>query len=209
MSRVDALLVDAPVIIESDGRRWHTRVADFERDRQRDRAAASHGYVTMRFTYDELRCDPDRVALRSAPPLAPPRELRGGTCVPFRYTGAAAGGGDLAEVAGWGMDYTEIAYQVEDQVATITLDRPDRLNAFTVTMMRELIDAFDQVDADDDVRAVIVTGRGEPSARARTLPAAATPSTRMPPPAHAPSATPCPATPGVGSPCASSSAPSR
>ncbi len=58
------------------------------------------------------------------------------------------------------MDYTEIAYEVEDQVATITLDRPDRLNAFTVTMMRELIDAFDRVDADDDVRAVIVTGRG-------------------------------------------------
>ena len=58
------------------------------------------------------------------------------------------------------MDYTEIAYEVEDQVATITLDRPDRLNAFTVTMMRELIDVFDQVDADDDVRAVIVTGRG-------------------------------------------------
>ncbi len=58
------------------------------------------------------------------------------------------------------MDYTQIAYEVEDRVATITLDRPDRLNAFTVPMMRELIDAFDRVDADDDVRAVIVTGRG-------------------------------------------------
>lgn len=58
------------------------------------------------------------------------------------------------------MDYTEIAYVVEDGVAVITLDRPDRLNAFTPTMMREMIDAFDDVDADDAVRAVIVTGRG-------------------------------------------------
>jgi enoyl-CoA hydratase/carnithine racemase len=45
-------------------------------------------------------------------------------------------------------------------VAVITLDRPERLNAFTTTMMHELIDAFDRVDADDDVRVVIVTGRG-------------------------------------------------
>ncbi|HEY5154700.1 MAG TPA: crotonase/enoyl-CoA hydratase family protein [Acidimicrobiales bacterium] len=58
------------------------------------------------------------------------------------------------------MDYTEIAYEVADRVAVITLDRPERLNAFTTTMMHELIDAFDQVDADDDVRVVIVTGRG-------------------------------------------------
>ena len=57
-------------------------------------------------------------------------------------------------------DYAEIAYEVEDAVLTITLDRPDRLNAFTPTMMRELVDAFDRADADDGVRAVIVTGRG-------------------------------------------------
>ncbi|MDQ1397514.1 MAG: hypothetical protein QOG64_2773 [Acidimicrobiaceae bacterium] len=56
--------------------------------------------------------------------------------------------------------YEQIAYEVADQVATITLDRPDALNAFTSTMMRELIAAFDQIDADDDVRAVVVTGRG-------------------------------------------------
>ena len=43
---------------------------------------------------------------------------------------------------------------------TITLDRPDQLNAFTARMMHEMIAAFDQADADDDVRAVIVTGRG-------------------------------------------------
>ncbi len=58
------------------------------------------------------------------------------------------------------MTYEHIAYDVEDRIATITLDRPDRLNAFTVTMQRELVDAFDRIDADDDVRVVVVTGRG-------------------------------------------------
>ena len=58
------------------------------------------------------------------------------------------------------MDYTQIAYEVADGVLTLTLDRPDQLNAFTGTMMRELLDAFDRADADDDVRAVVVTGRG-------------------------------------------------
>ena len=57
-------------------------------------------------------------------------------------------------------EYEQIAYEVEDAILTITLDRPDRLNAFTGRMMFELIDAFDRADADDDVRAVIVTGRG-------------------------------------------------
>jgi len=56
--------------------------------------------------------------------------------------------------------YTEILYDVDAHIATITLNRPAQLNAFTNTMMRELIDAFDAVDADDDVRAVIVTGAG-------------------------------------------------
>ena len=58
------------------------------------------------------------------------------------------------------MEYTQIAYEVDGPVATVTLDRPDQLNAFTGTMMNELIDAFDRTDADDAVRAVIVTGRG-------------------------------------------------
>ena len=58
-------------------------------------------------------------------------------------------------------DFETIALEVDgDGIATITLDRPDRLNAFTVTMMDELIAAFDRTDADDDVRAVVVTGRG-------------------------------------------------
>ena len=58
------------------------------------------------------------------------------------------------------MTYEEIVYEVADSVATITLNRPDRMNAFTPRMMHEMIDAFDQVDADDEVRAVIVTGAG-------------------------------------------------
>jgi enoyl-CoA hydratase/carnithine racemase len=49
---------------------------------------------------------------------------------------------------------------VADRVATITLDRPDRLNAFTVTMQRELVAVLDAVDGDPEVRAVVVTGRG-------------------------------------------------
>jgi enoyl-CoA hydratase/carnithine racemase len=57
-------------------------------------------------------------------------------------------------------DFSQIRYDVADHVATVTLDRPDRLNAFTGTMMHELIAAFDEADADDDVRAVIVTGAG-------------------------------------------------
>ena len=58
------------------------------------------------------------------------------------------------------MMFTQIRYDVADGIATITLDRPDKLNAFTDTMMHELIAAFDAVDADDAVRAVIVTGAG-------------------------------------------------
>jgi enoyl-CoA hydratase/carnithine racemase len=56
--------------------------------------------------------------------------------------------------------FTQILYDVSDRVATITLHRPDKLNAFTGTMMREMITAFDRADADDGVRAVIVTGAG-------------------------------------------------
>ena len=58
------------------------------------------------------------------------------------------------------MSFQDIRYEVADHVLTITLNRPDRLNAFTPTMGRELIEAFDQADADDDVRAIIVTGEG-------------------------------------------------
>jgi enoyl-CoA hydratase/carnithine racemase len=58
-------------------------------------------------------------------------------------------------------DFSEILYDVSDQIATITLHRPDKMNAFTGTMMTELLAAFDETDADDEVRAVIVTGSGE------------------------------------------------
>src|SRR6185503_320701 len=58
------------------------------------------------------------------------------------------------------MSFQDIRYEVADHVLTITLNRPDRLNAFTPTMGRELIEAFDRADADDDVRAIIVTGEG-------------------------------------------------
>jgi len=58
------------------------------------------------------------------------------------------------------MQFEQILYEVSDHVLTITLNRPDRLNAFTATMGRELIEALDSADADDDVRAVVVTGAG-------------------------------------------------
>src|ERR671932_845935 len=58
------------------------------------------------------------------------------------------------------MEFEEILYEVADGVLTITLNRPDRLNAWTPTLQRELIEAFDRADADDSVRAVIVTGAG-------------------------------------------------
>ena len=57
-------------------------------------------------------------------------------------------------------NFEEIRYDVQDHVLTLTLHRPDRLNAFTGTMARELIEAFDRADADDEVRAVVVTGEG-------------------------------------------------
>ncbi len=56
--------------------------------------------------------------------------------------------------------FETLLYAVEDGVATITLNRPDKLNAFNTTMMKELIAAFDETDGDDNVRAVIVTGAG-------------------------------------------------
>jgi enoyl-CoA hydratase/carnithine racemase len=58
------------------------------------------------------------------------------------------------------MEFEQIRAEVTDRVLTITLNRPDRLNAWTATMARELIEAFDRADADDEVRAVVVTGAG-------------------------------------------------
>ncbi|MEO8604504.1 MAG: crotonase/enoyl-CoA hydratase family protein [bacterium] len=58
------------------------------------------------------------------------------------------------------MAFEEIRYEVADHVLTLTLHRPEKLNAFTERMCREVIEAFDQADADDAVRAIIVTGAG-------------------------------------------------
>ncbi|MEU7852443.1 crotonase/enoyl-CoA hydratase family protein [Nonomuraea sp. NPDC049141] len=58
------------------------------------------------------------------------------------------------------MSFSQIEYGVTDRIATITLKRPERLNAFTFTMRGELVKAFDLADDDDEVRAVVVTGAG-------------------------------------------------
>ena len=58
------------------------------------------------------------------------------------------------------MDFEDIRLEIADGIATITLHRPDKMNAFTGRMMHEMIAAFDETDANDDVRAVIVTGSG-------------------------------------------------
>jgi enoyl-CoA hydratase/carnithine racemase len=57
-------------------------------------------------------------------------------------------------------NFETIRLEVEDGIATLTLNRPDKLNAFNTQMMQEMIAAFDQTDADDSVRVVIVTGAG-------------------------------------------------
>ena len=70
------------------------------------------------------------------------------------------------------MAYETIKYEVAEKILTITLNRPDKLNAFNGVMQQELIDAFDAADNDDNIRAVIVTGAGRsgvlPTARSIT-----------------------------------------
>jgi enoyl-CoA hydratase/carnithine racemase len=58
------------------------------------------------------------------------------------------------------VDFEQITTELAENVLTITLNRPERLNAWTAQMGRELIEAFDRADADDEVRAIIVTGAG-------------------------------------------------
>ena len=58
-------------------------------------------------------------------------------------------------------EFTQIRYEVSESIATVALNRPEKMNAFTGVMMRELLDVFDIIDADDTVRAVIVTGEGK------------------------------------------------
>jgi enoyl-CoA hydratase/carnithine racemase len=58
-------------------------------------------------------------------------------------------------------DFESILTEISDGILTITLNRPDRMNAFTTGMMKEMVAAFDMADADDAIRAVIVTGSGD------------------------------------------------
>ena len=59
------------------------------------------------------------------------------------------------------MSYNTLDYAIDERVLTITLNRPDALNAFTVEMAHELIDAFNRASEDDGVGAIIVTGAGK------------------------------------------------
>ena len=76
--------------------------------------------------------------------------------------GAAQGTLDIGRSTDLGgpMDFKTIRYELDAGVLTLTLNRPDRLNAFNNTMMHEMIAALDAADADDSVRAIIVTGEG-------------------------------------------------
>src|SRR5258708_17449553 len=58
------------------------------------------------------------------------------------------------------MTYEQIKYEINNGILTITLNRPDKLNAFTGKMVSELLDAMDRADRDDEVRAVVFTGAG-------------------------------------------------
>lgn len=73
-------------------------------------------------------------------------------------TPAAAGG--HASSRSRSTSFKTISYEIADGIATLTLDRPDVLNALDPTMERELVEVWDLVDEDDGVRAVVVTGRG-------------------------------------------------
>ena len=75
------------------------------------------------------------------------------------------------------MTYEHIAYEADGPMLTVTLNRPDKLNAYTALMGAEIEDAFLRADGDDDIRAIIVTGAGRASAPAPTSPAAPTAST--------------------------------
>jgi len=57
--------------------------------------------------------------------------------------------------------YNSIKYQISESILTITLNRPDNMNAFTVEMSNELIDAFNRASKDDEVSVVVVTGAGK------------------------------------------------
>jgi enoyl-CoA hydratase/carnithine racemase len=107
------------------------------------------------------------------------------------------------------MSYETIKYEVAEQILTITLNRPDKLNAFNGPMQKELIDAFDQADKDDDIRAIIVTGAGRGFCAGADLSSGADTfdrDARRGPVARSTTATPMCATAADRSRCASSNA---
>jgi enoyl-CoA hydratase/carnithine racemase len=58
-------------------------------------------------------------------------------------------------------NYTTLRYEVAEHILTLTLNRPEQMNAFTVEMSHELIHAFNRASEDDEVRAIVVTGAGK------------------------------------------------
>ena len=58
------------------------------------------------------------------------------------------------------MEYKNILLEQQDNIAVLSLNRPNKLNAFTFSMMEEMIAALDSLDADDSVHALIITGKG-------------------------------------------------
>ncbi|HET8707690.1 MAG TPA: enoyl-CoA hydratase-related protein, partial [Pseudomonadales bacterium] len=59
------------------------------------------------------------------------------------------------------MAFNTIKYEKDGAILTITLNRPERMNAFTVEMAQELVEAIDMADADNDIRVIILTGEGK------------------------------------------------
>ena len=112
------------------------------------------------------------MTLSDAPIVRPDRRSRRGSCGTASWRDGAVAlshrtvaGDRAARDSGHTdpeaiIDYTTISYDVADSIATITLDRPDALNALDAAMERELVYVWDRVDDDDNVRAVVVTGRG-------------------------------------------------
>jgi enoyl-CoA hydratase/carnithine racemase len=76
------------------------------------------------------------------------------------------------------MGYEQIDYEARDGILTLRLRRPEKLNAYTPVMQRELLDAIDRADADDGVRVVIVTGAGRAFCGADLSRGVGAPSTR-------------------------------
>ncbi len=86
--RVDALVPDLRLVVEADGRAWHTRVEDFDRDRRRDAEAAAAGYLTLRFTWHQLSADARWVRRILVETAQRRRADLGGMGVPNRDHGA-------------------------------------------------------------------------------------------------------------------------